>query len=116
MSAKEKLESYLRDSGVEFEAHKHPEAFTAQEIAASEHVSGKLLAKVVMVICDGDLVMAVLPAHEKIELERLRRSPVPAMSGWRKSPNFRRVSQTKTRGLSHLLATCTRFQPTWTSR
>jgi Ala-tRNA(Pro) deacylase len=72
MSAKDKFESYLRDNGVEFEAHSHPEAFSAQKVAAFEHVSGKQLAKPVMVVCDGDLVMAVVPAHEKVELGRFK--------------------------------------------
>jgi Ala-tRNA(Pro) deacylase len=72
MSAKDKFESYLRDNGVEFEAHSHPEAYSAQKVAAFEHVSGKQLAKLVMVLCDGDLVMAVVPAHEKVELERFK--------------------------------------------
>jgi Ala-tRNA(Pro) deacylase len=72
MAAKEKLESYLRDNGVQFEAHTHPEAFTAQTVAASEHVSGKRLAKAVMVVCDDDMVMAVVPAHEKVELDRFK--------------------------------------------
>jgi Ala-tRNA(Pro) deacylase len=72
MSAKDRLETYLRDKGVEFEAYRHPEAFTAQEVAASKHVSGKQFAKAVMVVCDGNLVMAVVPAHEKVELARFK--------------------------------------------
>lgn len=72
MGAKDRLESYLRDNGVAFDAHTHPEAFTAQTVAASEHVSGKRLAKAVMVMCDGDMVMAVVPANEKVDLERFK--------------------------------------------
>lgn len=72
MSATDKLELFLRDNGVEYEAHSHPEAFSAQTVAASEHVSGKQLAKTVIVVCDGDLVMAVLPAHEMIALDRFK--------------------------------------------
>jgi Ala-tRNA(Pro) deacylase len=72
MAAKDKLESYLHDNGVRFDAHIHREAFTAQTVAASEHVSGKQLAKAVMIVCDDDMVMAVLPAHEKVDLDRFK--------------------------------------------
>jgi Ala-tRNA(Pro) deacylase len=72
MGAKDKLESYLRDNGVGFESHTHPEAYTAQTVAASEHVSGKQFAKNVILVCDGKLTMAVVPAHEKVDLERFK--------------------------------------------
>lgn len=68
MKAKENLEKYLRDNKVPFQMQHHPLAYTAQEIAASEHVPGKLLAKVVMVMADGQLVMLALPAPEIINM------------------------------------------------
>ena len=71
MQCKERLEAYLRDNQVAFQTQHHPEAFTAQEVAASEHVSGHRLAKVVMVHGGGDLVMTVLPAAARVDLERL---------------------------------------------
>jgi prolyl-tRNA editing enzyme YbaK/EbsC (Cys-tRNA(Pro) deacylase) len=113
MSAKDKFESYLRDNGVEFEAHSHPEAFSAQKVAAFEHVSGKQLAKPVMVVCDGDLVMAVVPAHEKVELGRFKTA---AGAGWHGKMSLHRASRTATRGPSRRSETCTTFLPTWTSR
>ncbi|MGH2819943.1 MAG: aminoacyl-tRNA deacylase [Actinomycetota bacterium] len=71
MQCKERLEAYLRDNGVEFTTHHHPEAFTAQEVAATEHVSGYRLAKVVMVRAGDDLAMTVLPAPARVDLEQL---------------------------------------------
>jgi Ala-tRNA(Pro) deacylase len=49
----------------------HSPAYTAQEVAASAHVSGKHLAKTVMVECDGKLAMAVVPASSQVDLALL---------------------------------------------
>lgn len=72
MDCKERLESCLREHKVAFEVQEHPEAFTAQEVAASEHVSGRMFAKVVMVRADGALRMLVLPASERVDLGKAR--------------------------------------------
>src|SRR5215475_1668917 len=50
----------------------HSTAYTAQEVAASAHVTGKELAKTVIVELDGKMAMAVLPANRKIVLQDLR--------------------------------------------
>lgn len=49
LKCKDRLEEHLRKNKVAFQVQHHPLAYTAQEIAASEHVPGKMLAKVVMV-------------------------------------------------------------------
>jgi len=68
MNGKDRLESFLRSNKISFQVHHHPEAFTAQEIAAVEHVPGRELAKVV-VVSDGDrLAMAVVPAPKQVDL------------------------------------------------
>lgn len=69
MAVKEDLETYLKAQGVAFEEQRHRVAYTAQEVAASEHVSGKFVAKVVMVIADGQTVMAVLPASFRLDVD-----------------------------------------------
>ena len=51
----------------------HREAFTSQEIAAASHVSGKAMAKVVMVKRGSGMVMAVLPAACKVGIDRLEK-------------------------------------------
>lgn len=68
MEGKDRVESYLRDQGVSFEAHQHPEAYTAQEVAAADHVPGRRLAKVVVLSADDRLAMAVLPAPLQVDL------------------------------------------------
>jgi Ala-tRNA(Pro) deacylase len=70
MGARERLEEYLRGEGVAFESGRHPEAFTSQEVAAAEHVPGRMLAKVVVVTDDGDMAMLVVPSHHHVDLEQ----------------------------------------------
>jgi Ala-tRNA(Pro) deacylase len=73
MKCKMRLESYLREHGIAYEVQHHPQAFTAQEVAASEHIPGRVLAKVVMVMADGQARMLVLPANEHIYLPEVAR-------------------------------------------
>ncbi len=70
MRCKDRLEAYLRDHGVPYQTQHHARAFTAQEVAASEHIPGKMLAKVVMVLADGELRMLALPATGRVDLRR----------------------------------------------
>ena len=71
MECRDRLEDYLREKGVPFEVQHHPRAITAQEVAATEHVPGKMLAKVVMVMVDGEMVMLSLPAPYQVDLEKV---------------------------------------------
>ena len=70
MKCKKRLEEYLRGHKVPFETQHHPLAYTAQAVAAEEHVPGNLLAKVVMVMADGKLAMLALPAPYKVSLTK----------------------------------------------
>ncbi len=72
MTCLERLQKYLRENGVEFQHMTHPQAFTAQEVAAAQHVPGDSLAKVVMAFAGDEMVMLVLPATYKINFARLR--------------------------------------------
>lgn len=73
MTYRERLETYLRENDVVFQEQQHPTAFTAQDVAASEHLPGKLMAKVVMAIADGRMIMLVLPAPERVNIEEVGR-------------------------------------------
>jgi len=53
-----KLKDFLNSQGVKYSAITHAPAYTAQEIAASAHVSGKDIAKTVIVKFDGKTAMA----------------------------------------------------------
>lgn len=67
-----KLKEYLDAHGVKYISIVHSPAYTAQEIAASAHIPGRAMAKVVIVDLDGELAMAVLPATCKVVLQDLR--------------------------------------------
>lgn len=71
--AKERLENYLSVNGVTYAEESHRPAYTAQQIAAIEHVPGHQFAKVVMLIVDGRAVMAVLPATRSLRFEQVAR-------------------------------------------
>lgn len=70
MSCKQRLEAYLREYGVTFERHEHRRAFTARQVAVSEHAPEDMVAKVVMVFADARMVMLVLPASHHADLTR----------------------------------------------
>jgi len=67
MTCKDRLEEYRRDNGVPFQMQHHTRVFTAQEVAATEHIPGKQLAKVVMAVADGKPVMLALPASHRVD-------------------------------------------------
>ena len=69
-----KLREFLDANGVRYEVRSHRTAYTAQEVAAEEHVPGREMAKVVMVRDGGDCLMAVLPAPYHVGLEQLGRA------------------------------------------
>lgn len=69
-----KLKALLDEAKIPYEIYNHPLAYTAQEIAAKQHVSGNDLAKVVMIEADDQLVMAVVRGNDKIDLRMVEES------------------------------------------
>lgn len=69
-----KIREFLDSNNVKYVIIKHSPAYTAQEIAASAHVSGKELAKTVMVKINGKMTMAVLPATYKVDFNLLKKA------------------------------------------
>ena len=68
MTCNQKLEAYLHDQGVPFKRQQHSVAFTAHEVAASEHLPDDMVAKVVIVFADATMAMLVLPASQHVDL------------------------------------------------
>jgi len=66
------IRQFVETHGVQFTAIQHPAAFTAQQEAAATHVHGRDWAKTVVCLADGKPVLAVLPAHLKVDLEAMR--------------------------------------------
>jgi Ala-tRNA(Pro) deacylase len=69
-----KLKEFLDANGVAHAVIPHPVAFTATSVAGAAHIPGKEMAKTVVVSLDGQHVLAVVPAHRKVDLERLRQA------------------------------------------
>ncbi|MBI4525695.1 MAG: YbaK/EbsC family protein [Deltaproteobacteria bacterium] len=69
-----RLKEVLDREKISYELYNHPQAFTAQEIAASQHIPGKEMAKVVILKLDGAFAMAVVPASKMINFDRVRAS------------------------------------------
>ena len=67
-----RVRKFLISHGVAYEVEHHPLAYTAQEVAAVEHVPGRKFAKPVIVNADGRLVMTVLPANRRLDLEKVK--------------------------------------------
>jgi Ala-tRNA(Pro) deacylase len=67
------LNKFLDDNHVRYRCYNHKPTFTAQETAQTLHVSGYDLAKTVLLKVDGRMVMAVLPACERIDFDILKR-------------------------------------------
>ncbi len=67
-----KLREFLDTYNIRYLIFSHSLAYTAQGIAALTHISGKELAKTVIVKIDGDLAMAVVPASRHVDLRLLK--------------------------------------------
>ena len=72
--ALERLTKYLDMYNIAYVVISHSPAYTAQGIAGLVHISGKELAKTVIVKLDGKLAMAVLPAKYHVDLVPLRKA------------------------------------------
>jgi Ala-tRNA(Pro) deacylase len=68
----QQLKQFLDEQQVRYVTVRHSPAFTAQEVAASAHISGYEMAKTVMIKVDGKMAMAVLPAPLHVDLRHLR--------------------------------------------
>jgi len=64
-----RLKEFLDSKNIKYITISHSPAYTAQAIAASAHVSGKELAKTVIVKVDGKVAMAVLPASYQVDFD-----------------------------------------------
>ena len=67
-----KLKEFLDSHKVKYVSMSHSPAFTSQEIAAAAHISGKQLAKTVIIKVDGRLAMVVIPANDQVNFTKLR--------------------------------------------
>ena len=66
------LKSLLDEKGFRYQWSMHADVFSAQALAAREHVPGHQVVKPVLVSADGEFVLCALPASYKIDLGELR--------------------------------------------
>ncbi len=72
MAISSRLKALLSEQHVKYTTQTHPTVYTAQEIAAAQHVPGRQLAKCVLVKTDQGVVLAVLPAMYRVDLKKLK--------------------------------------------
>jgi len=65
---------FLKSNKVKFQLRHHPARFTAQEVAAAEHISGEEVAKVVILKAGEKFVMCVLPATCVLEMPKVKKA------------------------------------------
>ncbi len=66
------LKDYLENHHIHYTLIPHSPGYTAQEIAASAHISGKKMVKTVIVKIGDQLAMIVLPANHHVNFASLR--------------------------------------------
>jgi Ala-tRNA(Pro) deacylase len=72
MPLSERLRSFLNSRQAEFTLTTHPNAFTAREVAAAEHLAPREVAKTVVVFGDGVYYMMVIAANKLLDLHEVR--------------------------------------------
>ncbi|MEW5979426.1 MAG: YbaK/EbsC family protein [Acidobacteriota bacterium] len=72
MSIAKRLKEYLEQNRVPYTHCSHRLAYTAQEVAAAQHVPGREVAKTIILKVDEGFAMVVLPATMKIDMKRIR--------------------------------------------
>jgi Ala-tRNA(Pro) deacylase len=66
------VQSFLDEMGIQYRVSRHPTTYTAQDLAAAEHIPGRKVIKPVVVKADGRFVMCALPASHRVDLDTLR--------------------------------------------
>ena len=72
MAVSARLTTFLEEAKARYTVTKHAVVYTAQEIAAAQHVPGRQLAKCVLVKTNRGPVLAVLPAVQRVDLKQLK--------------------------------------------
>ena len=72
MNTPARLEKYLAERHVPYTRTTHRLAYSAQGVAAAQHVAGRKVAKAVILKTEDQFLMVVLPAPMKVDLYLLR--------------------------------------------
>ncbi|MGZ4787888.1 MAG: aminoacyl-tRNA deacylase [Terriglobales bacterium] len=83
-----RVKEFLDTNRIHYASIVHPTSYTAQGTAAYAHVSGKELAKTVIVRIDSQFAMAVLPASSQLDLSGLKKLTKAKTVGLASEPEF----------------------------
>ncbi len=72
MTVSRRLKEYLEENGVEYDVITHKAAYTAQETAAAQGVTGWRMAKSVVINCDGECLLVVLQAPTRLDFDLIK--------------------------------------------
>jgi Ala-tRNA(Pro) deacylase len=67
-----KLDELLSNRKIRFERLHHPTTYGASRLAQMLHVPGREMAKPVLLRTENGYVMAVVPANQRVDLDRVR--------------------------------------------
>ncbi len=84
-----RLPEFLAEQRVPFETLVHPPAFTAQKRARFLHVSGRHVAKNVLLAGPDGYLLAVLPAVDHVDTDKLSRE----FGGWVRVADDREIAR-----------------------
>ena len=74
MTTSPKLKNYLDKENIKYEVAEHSLAYTASEIAGSQHLPGKQVVKSIIVKSGDRYMMCVLPSIHLIDFEKLKKA------------------------------------------
>ncbi len=72
MSIAKRIKEYLEANEIPYIHCTHRLAYTAQEVAAAQHVPGREMAKTLVLKADNQYLMVVLPAVMKLDMKAVR--------------------------------------------
>jgi len=73
MTVSKRLKELLDSKGIGYTVMTHKVAYTAQEVAAKQGVTGWQVAKSVVLKCDEQFMLIVLQAPAKVDFDRLKK-------------------------------------------
>lgn len=71
MPVSKRLRQFLDDEGIRYDVYAHPEAYTAQGVAAATHIPGREVAKTVIARRGDQFMMIVLSAPARVNFDVL---------------------------------------------
>ena len=71
MSISIRLKGFLDENQIPYSVLAHTTAYTAQSAAATKQISGKELAKTIVLWAGEEMILAVLPAPNQVRLDKL---------------------------------------------